>query len=215
VSLRSSILVTGALLALLGAGCSGAGDVSNAGPEASSPSGVAGAARDWDALRDEALAQEAEALGVHVPADATFVRYISPEEYGAVHARCMTEQGFEATKTFDGGVRYAPIPDDQGEAQRTAAMRCKVMYPVHPRFHVPPTESELLALYQYYVDDLVPCLAREGYEGGEHPSWETFLAAYLSDDDGVDRWHPYSAVGEVSFEVWEKINSTCPQLPPD
>jgi hypothetical protein len=207
--------VVGALLAaLLGAGCS-ASDASSIGPARSPSAAVAGADHDWDALRDRALAQEAEALGVALPADAEFVRYINPDEYGRVHAACMTEQGFEATETFDGGVRYGPIPDEQGEAQRIAAMRCKVMYPVHPRFHLPTTESELLALYDYYVNDLVPCLAAEGYEGPEHPSRETFLASCLSDDDSVDRWHPCVAVGDVPFNAWEQINLTCPQLPGD
>jgi hypothetical protein len=212
---RTVACFMGVLLMLFAAGCSTTGETSNGGAATPPNSGAAGVDRDWDALRDQALVQEAEALGVDVPTDIEFVRYISPDEFGAVLAACMTEQGFEATETFDGGVRYAPIPDEQGEAQREALIRCKVRYPVHPRYHLPTTESELLMLYDYWVDVVVPCLADEGFEAPEHPSPETFVAAYLSGDDNVERWHPYLAVGEVPYDTWEEINMKCPQHPTD
>jgi hypothetical protein len=168
--------------------------------------------RDWDALRDQALAQEAQALGVEVPDDVEMVRYISIDEFGVVRARCLTEQGFQATATFDGGLTFTPVPDDQGEAQRIASMRCAVMYPVHPRYHQPPTEAQLRITYDYYVDELVPCLAAAGYDAGEPPTWETFRATYF--DDGS--WTPYRGVVATNPDpaAWQEINETCPQAPP-
>lgn len=41
---------------------------------------------------------------------------------------------------------------------------------MHTRFLRPPTEQEQRVLYRYYVDELVPCLAAEGYRAPPAPS---------------------------------------------
>jgi hypothetical protein len=200
------------LLVLAGAGCTGASENGDVEPAGSADPQLASSPH-WDALRDLNLSKEAEAFGVDVPDAAEFIEYIHPDDFGRVRSQCMREQGFDARETFDGGVSYGRIPDDQSEAQRSAAVLCSARYPVHPRFLEPLTEEQVRVIYDYYVDELVACLQREGYDPGEVPSWETYRDTRGTEDD----WTPYHAlVGDVMSrpDDWQAINEACPQSPP-
>jgi hypothetical protein len=88
-------------------------------------------------MRDKQLAdlvEQWQAMGhlQTLPTDVEFVRYLRPDEFGVVRADCMKKQGFDAAPTFDGGVEYVNVPDDQAAAQIAARYRCEVMYPGAP-----------------------------------------------------------------------------------
>ena len=148
--------------------------------------------------------------GYEPPTDAEFVRFIEPDEYATVHVECLQRQGIPARATFDGGIKFGDIPDDQAQAQHEAIHRCEVMYPVHPRYSLPHTPEQIRITYDYYTETLVPCLAAEGYDVGTPPSWETFLASYGT----PNQWVPYASVDAPTEQEWERINTVCPQSPP-
>jgi len=171
---------------------------------------------DWEALylaEVERLSRDFEERnGQPPPDDVTFVRFIDAWEFGEVHAECVRGRGFDVEVTFDGGVSYGTVPRDQELALHEAIYRCQVAYPVHPRYRLPWTEQMIRVLYEYYVDELVPCLVDQGYPAQEPPSWETFLASH-----GTEReWNPYAVVVDRDDpQEWRAINETCPQAPPD
>lgn len=182
--------------------------------EPDSEADQSGGPPDWEQLYLEEVESLAASFeqenGQPAPDDAEFVRFIESSEYGEVHAECIREQGFGAEATFDHGVEYDPVPPEQGVALHEAIFRCQVAYPVHPRYSLPWTDEMIRTLYDYYVDELVPCLTAEGYTLQEAPSWESFLADY-----GTERtWTPYAVVDAGTPEEWQQINETCPQGPP-
>lgn len=173
----------------------------------------------WEELYEaemEAVAQRYEQdTGQPPPEDAEFIRFIDATEYGRVRASCAREYGFEAEETFDGGVAYGQVPEEQRSAFAEAIYRCDVGYPVHPRYLAPPTEEMLRRSYEYHVNEVVPCLIAEGYEVPPVPSWETYRSG-RSGDNEAGGWHPYTLVNAPSEEEWQRINETCPQnLPPE
>ncbi len=169
---------------------------------------------DWEQLYREEVESLAAAFerenGQPPPSDVEFVRFIEHWEYGEVHSQCVREQGFDAQPTFDNGVTYEDVPPEQGLALHEAIYRCQVAYPVHPRYSLPWTEEMIRTLYDYYVDELVPCLIAEGYPSQEAPSWDSFLAGYNTEH----QWVPYDVVSVDSEEEWQRINEVCPQSPP-
>jgi hypothetical protein len=211
VSRTTVVLVIG--LTLL-AGCSERPEGSP-GPEGEPSDQLPGDSQpDWEALYLREVEELAQAFeqenGVPPPDDTEFVRFVEPTEYGEVHAACARDQGFGARGTFDGGTEYDVVPEDQGLALHEAIYRCQVAYPVHPQYHVPKTEVQIRVIFDYYVNELVPCLVAEGYQVPEAPSWETFLASY----ETSGQWFPYDVVGYSTEEDWQHVNRTCPQGPP-
>ncbi len=202
--------VIGALTMLLAAGCtsdSAQGEVDDTPDPAQ--------AGDWMAMYEEYAAQQAESLrsrGVEVPTDAEFIRFIERDEFGPVHAECLREQGFEAESTPDGLAVGGPgVPDDQHDAHWQATYRCRIAYPVHPRFRVPMTDAQVRVIYDYFVDELVGCLEGEGYEVAPAPSWEAFLAQWRSADP---HWDPHDSVRAPNEQEHIRIREECPQRPP-
>lgn len=160
------------------------------------------------------------------PTDVTFVRFVEPDEAGAeIQAACLRDQGFEATADGDGGLLFPRIPKEQVVAQSEARFRCAVMYPTHPRYSRPLTESQIRTIYDYNVKTLVPCLTREGYsvDVSRIPTWETFRETY----ETKAMWNSYepvtqrqdqdasNGVSATKLEAeWRRINEVCPQGPP-
>lgn len=139
-----------------------------------------------------------------VPA-VPFSRYIDATEWGTTMASCLTAQGFGVQVMDDGGLAHDPVPADQSQAQAVAKYTCEVQYPVH---QLGPTDADLRVLYDWNVDDLIPCLEGQGYPISEAPSFATY-----KDDYERAAWVPYTEVPLVSQEQFDEINSVCPQLP--
>jgi hypothetical protein len=150
-----------------------------------------------------------------LPADVEFVRYISPDDWGRVHAQCFRDHGIDAAETFDGGISFERVPEDLPDRERViqeAEYRCLVMYPVHPRYRQPLSPAQIRVIYDYYIDSLVPCLRRRGLGIPDPPEWETFLARFETSHE----WTPYQFVTWASYsdEEWQALNEDCPQHPP-
>lgn len=149
--------------------------------------------------------------GVPVPA-IEFVRFVTPEEWAAVTAECMTAAGFTATVSDDGGVEYGGIPVDQAVALDLASLECRLQHPMDPRYSAPLSAYQIQYLYEYYVYDLVPCLEDEGFDIDEAPSFQVYAETY----DTEEMWTPYSRIAiDGRASDWDALNVRCPQAPAD
>lgn len=133
---------------------------------------------------------------------------------------CMAEAGHEMLVSFDGGMGPSPdMPADQSDAWELAFYICVAQYPVDQTLFKQYGREQVDLLYAYYVDELVPCLTREGYENPEIPSLETFRASWIDTDSGVavtdTTWGPYDVVDIGAQNNWEALNLKCPQGPSD
>lgn len=169
---------------------------------------------EWQDLYLEMLSERAaynRRFGMeHPPDDVEFVRFIRSDEFGRIHSECIRGQGFQAEETFDGGIAFGDVLQDQYVALLEAEYRCLAQYPVHPRYHEPFDEGQIRILYDYDVTVLTPCLEAEGYFPGTPPSWETYLGTFGTGD----HWMPYAAVQPDNDAEWQEINQLCPQSPP-
>ncbi|TDD65397.1 hypothetical protein E1262_25300 [Jiangella aurantiaca] len=186
--------------------------------ETAGPDGPAGLAVDDADMADylAQLADEAESLGIADPPEVDPIRFIRIDEYGPTLADCITDEGFPAEAEGASGIAFGEIPQAQAEAFALAQYTCAARYPVHPRYSRPFTDEQLSALYDYFVNDLVPCLEREGFGTANPPSRETFIATY---SDPERAWVPYAeldVIGQAGGPEGEAaINETCPQHAPD
>lgn len=233
----------GIVAVLVTSGCSstsGSGDAAPGGAPAQSKSELQFAGRyhlptehaQWDRLYQEELerlAIDRQRQGMIMPPpDAPFARFVKPDEATSVWAECLRGQGFEATVDWDGGLSLDSQSAEQRPAMLAADFRCRAMYPVHPKYLQPHTETQIRVVYDYYTKTLAPCLQAKGYDidPSSIPTWETFLANYAAKDGS---WFPYDAVTKREEEItaanggvlpsdwqdeWQRINHDCPQSPP-
>lgn len=157
-----------------------------------------------------------EASGIKDPPHTKMIRLVSADEQLAVLKDCLAEAGFQVTVTFDGGLEPPrDLPSSQVVAYQRAEYVCYAEYPVDPSTFPPPlNETEIEILYDYYVNDLMPCLEDHGYDVPSPPPMDAFKDEFAT---GQDLWFPYDSVPAFSLtdEKWEEINRDCPQAPSD
>jgi hypothetical protein len=164
---------------------------------------------------DDQLDQEWDFVTQRFPSavrpEVEFARYIDQSEWPPAIADCLVGQGFADVKAMpDGGIESGPVPPAQAEAYAVAMYVCSAQYPMDPKYLAPMTDDRIGALYDYYVDEMVPCLEAEGYAVPPAPSRETYIDTYLTGG-----WTPYDGVAPSSNAEWYRINDVCPQFPSD
>lgn len=167
-------------------------------------------------LDDEGRDQAAYLIeqGLTLPTDVRFVSYVTRDEKLRLSTGCLREAGVERRPDSDSSA------GERGTYE-LALYRWHVMYPLHSRYR-PFTEQQIRTLYDYYVDQLLPCLHAEGQDAGPAPSWEYFVANF----DTGQQWNPYlrvrpkSSIGisggqEAHAAESERLRRKCPPRPPD
>ena len=157
-------------------------------------------------IRKDYLAAQAKQLGVDAGTAPALVRWIFPDQIGAVHSACMAERGFTVTPSSGGtGVRGS-VPPSQQAAYNQALFECEALYTVDARAMRPPSPALLGAAYDYTVEWLIPCLARNGHPNVQPPSSRaTYIAsggdweAYPYSDDAVQERCPVQPPNAVVF----------------
>lgn len=139
------------------------------------------------------------------------IRLVTTEEWPKVVAQCVTEAGFPAKITADGGVDIDVGNPAQEEAMWIADFVCKSQYPIDPRYQQPLDESQQKRLYRYYVTKLMPCVESFGIPVDDPPT-ETVFLQDINTDHG---WHPYDHVDGIARDQLESLLTNCPQQPPD
>ncbi len=139
--------------------------------------------------------------------DVEVVRIMDAQARPAQLVDCLHEEGFpEAALDPDGGIAYE---GSQLPAYDLAMYVCGARYPIDPKYLQPLTDEQLGALYDYYANELVPCIEAEGYSAPEAPTRQYFIEHY---DEGA--WLVYSDVSDAtsSEAEWYRMNDVCPQI---
>ena len=131
------------------------------------------------------------------------VRFVDPSDSPTVLAECLRSEGFEAAAEPDGGLSVG-YPEEQHAAFALALYVCNAKYPPHPKYLAPLNESQREFVYDFLVNELVPCIEKAGFDVGEIPS----LQAYLTDAGTPREWVP---MAEVSAPGW--LQYRCEQAP--
>lgn len=170
-----------------------------------------GEANQLYADRAGSLARE---YGIQDPPQVDIVRTVTPEETDQVHANCMQEAGWPAVVLTDGGVEYDYAAEQEQEFN-LALYTCLVQYPPEPQYLGGMDEQQWSIMYDHLVNVFVPCAEREGFDVGEIPSRET----YLAQPDG-QKWFPGSQIartitsgGSDRYTDVEQFQEVCPPTP--
>jgi hypothetical protein len=166
---------------------------------------------DIDA-RAAQVAEFAEAEGI-VEDPPAIVRWVHPDESPDVTKGCFEDLGFVAEVNYaERSVEIVgPAPVDEA-AKGRAYWTCWAKYPVVPdREHGQFSDRTKEILYEYNARELVECLADQGWDVGEVPSYEVYWDSYETDP-----WLPYTP----GLWTWSKqqgidIEALCPQQPMD
>jgi hypothetical protein len=129
-------------------------------------------------------------------------RVVDLSEADAIINQCIEEEGFP-----DG--EFATGQETQMEL---AIFVCKARFPLDPKYTRPFTDKQHAFVYDYYLNELVPCLEHEGYEQTvTPPSRQVYID---TGGEGAGWWFPYEAVdADISEDEWLRINELCPQAP--
>lgn len=130
------------------------------------------------------------------------------EDAFAASKACLEERGWQVT--VEGGAHRIEVPEEQRDQYFQDKQECDAQFEAEfPRPVL--TEDDWRRRYAYELS-LVECLAKEGFDQvTEPPTEEAYVSEAMSSPMGSPSWHAYSAVGAVSTEVWEQLESACPQ----
>lgn len=129
---------------------------------------------------------------------------------------CFRRQGATGVSVSSDGTigvdRSATVSTSaQIENQDIALYTCSVEYPRRDLYDSFLSDSQLGALWDYYVGFLQPCLALSGHELSRAPTRAKFIASYYGDT----RWNPYRGISYASPRPGDRdILTRCPANPP-
>ena len=125
--------------------------------------------------------------------EAKFVRAFTVDQRLPVIVGCLAELGFETAISREGGGYefLNPIPEKTELAQYV----CNVRFPVNKGEVKIASELTLSDMYDYFVNELTPCLEREGFT----------ISAPTSKAEFVETW-PHQ-----SFNPYFDIDSNLPE----
>lgn len=122
----------------------------------------------------------------------------------AAEIACMRDQGFPVEADGATGILFGNIPDEQNQAAQVAFARCAAGLSV-PEYGM-PAATQVVDIYEFWVEVLAPCLESEGYQVPDPPSLTTFVESYPAVE-----WMPWRAVTNPTPELEKR----CPQNPYD
>jgi hypothetical protein len=137
---------------------------------------------------------------------------ISPDEWAESFAGCMNDAGFDNYQAQG----QAVVISEQNQDPEAAQAQLIARYVCDARFRVAGYEGlnndEIDYLYDYYRDELIPCLALHQVEiaASEVPTRQQFA-------DGLGGWNPYGAVTAASKKHLYRdasITDECPDSAP-
>lgn len=138
------------------------------------------------------------------------VRFVDIDDWSPTMEGCMHDSGWpDVRATSDGGLQSGLVQDGQAGAHRLAMYTCNAKYPLDAKYSAPLTDERLGELYDYFADELQPCLEAEGYDTSDAPSRETFIDTYAVNGG----WNLYENVAAGGSTGWDAINKKCPQAP--
>lgn len=201
------VAVSGLLIAAL-TGCS-VGGASDGDQGSSAPGGTAG--ETGYASSDEALADLAEMYEIQDPPVVEPIRHITPAESKTLIDECMTDRGWPVV---DGHIQFT---SEQRDSLNMDSYICAAQYPIRPEYLQPLDGAAWGRIYDYWVNEALPCLESEGLTVNEPPSRETFVErrAWTPDSDQVrDQVRDRVRQGEYP-DIEHVFTEVCPVSPPE
>lgn len=120
------------------------------------------------------LREVAEMFGVKHPPSVDVVQQVGPKEQVERIVACMHEFGWSDVQVENGGIRYPWDPEDpkQREAIGLAMYTCHAKFPIRTEL-LHPSKETYRRLYDYFRDELAPCLRRRATRSPRHPVGST------------------------------------------
>lgn len=140
------------------------------------------------------------------PLPVELVREVSDEEYATVQRECMTEAGWPPE---DEGLSWS-APADQAESLGLAMYTCWAQFPTPLAFVQPYDMEQLDVIYDWVMDEAIPCYAEQGHLVKDVPSRESFAGEYFA-TRGF--WTPTDGLDLGMNEIME-LDEVCPRMPP-
>ncbi len=136
------------------------------------------------------------------------------DEWVVATVECLRDAGWDAEADLvQDGIEIPSFTYDQRAALKRARAECTRSVGALPK-QPPLSAEEIGLLYDYYVEELTPCLTQRGYQVDDPPSRDAFIEKYY-DLSGSGSWYPYQHVDPAGEAAWLEINQECPQSPED
>lgn len=143
------------------------------------------------------------------PPQVEIVRVVSREESATAQVSCMTDAGFPPTEIDDSRGISWEVPAEQADAYFLADYTCRAQYPEDLKYFQPFDEGQMNQIYDWLVEETIPCYADQGLVVNDVPSRGAFVDQWFAEqrywlpEDGVEGTVPTS------------IDTLCPRLPED
>lgn len=139
------------------------------------------------------------------------VTVVSLDDWAAAYVKCMNVAGFPSYEvTEGGGFTYEPSEGDDSELERLSIYLCQMSFELEGQFDNRYSAAQIGYLYEYYSEELVPCMASRGFPVAGGPTRYEF-------EQGLGSWHPYLALrDDVRLEMMTDPDFlvVCPPMPP-
>lgn len=135
-------------------------------------------------------------------------KWVFPEEFGYLFAECMTDAGFPMVGEPNAGAAWVTDPGPTlSHPASVATVQCTARYTIDPITDPPHSSETLAAMWYYYRDYAVPCLAARGFEpDAPLPSRAEYQRA-----EGA--WALYPEPLNSEDLVPRAVKATCPEVP--
>lgn len=147
------------------------------------------------------------------PPEVKVVRWVEVEDSQLVYQQCLTDAGFSSE--FDDRL----LSKEKERLINLAAYTCRAQYPVkvHPK-STEWGEKQITRQYEWTVDFLIPCLAKQGFTAEDVPSEATFIDTWESTPYYPNSYVELPEKGMKPSEAKRRmieIEYNCPPLIPD
>ena len=140
------------------------------------------------------------------PPDVPMIE-VAGEEWSARFVECMNEAGYDNYQEESGGYMSFTVEGQDPEAESLSVYLCSTKYWTDNGIY---NVSQMNYLYDYYQQQLVPCL-----EVNDAPIWGTPDREKFIQDGGW--WHPYFNFKKAEQEriyADSSLPIKCPPMPP-
>ena len=146
-----------------------------------------------------------------VPLGQPFEQY----EIGGIFAGCMADRGWPDYFVEENAWGYQSLSEASSDEERLDWYEC---FAAHPMTNARGLKSVAQAdfVYDYFQEQLIPCLGENGFLISHAPSRSQFRAGLDSGGDPFSPivWNPYYFVPGYSGPVPLPVTEQCPPEPP-
>lgn len=139
-------------------------------------------------------------------------------EHGQLVTDCLAESGFPSVWDGAGGRQFTgAVPASQQEALDLATYRCSAQYSLDPRILREWSADQATIMFDYWMEYYIPCMEAHGVAMNSYVEDAPSRQAYIAEFNGPNRidWAPYLAASSMPPEEQQKIEATCPSMPPE